>query len=68
MLILIKQVFIGSLASITNASKFATCISLNNQQCKTRPTLINLNPNECNQGLHYYPFMVNSDRFNEWTL
>ena len=30
----------------------------------TRPTLIDLNPDENNQGLHYYPFMVNLDKCN----
>ena len=32
------------------------CISLNNEPCLARP--IDLNPD----GLHYYPFMVSSDR------
>ena len=27
-----------------------------------QPTLINLHPNKRTQGLHYYPFAVNSDR------
>ena len=27
-------------------------------------TLIDLNPDKYNQGLHYYPFMVNLDRCN----
>ena len=27
----------------------------------TQPTLINLHPNECDQGLFYYPFAVNFD-------
>ena len=26
-----------------------------------QPTIINLHPNEYNQGLHYYPFAVNLD-------
>ena len=30
----------------------------NNQSCMTRPTLVNLNPDKYNQGLHCYPFMV----------
>ena len=30
----------------------------------TRPALIDLNPNEFNQGLRFYIFMVNLDRFN----
>ena len=29
-----------------------------------RVTLLNLNPDEYNQGLHYYQFIVNLDRFN----
>ena len=66
----IKQVFIallgfsGSLASIANVSNFTRCMSLNNQPCMTRPTLIDLNPDECIQELRYYPFMVNLDRCN----
>ena len=34
---------------------------LNNQQCMTQPTLINLHLNEYSQGLLYYPFAVNLD-------
>ena len=30
----------------------------------TRPTLIDLNPDECNQGWCYYPFLVNLDKCN----
>ena len=30
----------------------------------TRPTLIDLNPDENNQGLRYYQFIVNLDRCN----
>ena len=30
----------------------------------TRPTLIDLNSDEYNQGLCYYPFMVNLHRYN----
>ena len=32
-----------------------TCISFNNQLCIARPTLINLNLDKYNQGLHCYP-------------
>ena len=42
--------FIGSLVSMMNVSNFTTCISLN--------------PSEYNQGLRYYPFLVNLDRYN----
>ena len=38
--------FSGSLANIVNTCGHSKCISLNNQQCMTQPTLINLHPNE----------------------
>ena len=65
---LIKQVFIallsfsGSLAGIANVSNLTTCISLNNQPCMTRPTLIDLNRDEYNQRWYCYTFMTNLDR------
>ena len=51
MLTLIKQVFIALLSfsgSLTNL-----CVSLNDELCMIRPTLIDLNPVE----LNHYPFM-----------
>ena len=59
---LVKQVFTALLASMVNASNFTTYISLNNQPCMTRPTLIGLITDEHNQGLHYYQFLVNLDK------
>ena len=62
---LIEKVFIvslsfsRSLASIVNVSDHTNCMSLNNQPCMTQPTLTNLNPDEYNQELRYYTFMVN---------
>ena len=47
-----------------NAYNSITYISLNNQSCMSGPNLIYLNPDECNPGLDYFPFMVNSDRSN----
>ena len=32
---------------------------LSNQKCITQPTLINLDPNEFDQELRYYPFAIN---------
>ena len=58
----LKKMFIGSLTSVVNASNYTKCVSLNNQQCMTQPTLINLHPSEYSQELHYYPFTVNLDR------
>ena len=37
-------------------------ISLTNQSFMSRSTLIDLNPDEYNQGLCYYPSIVNLDR------
>ena len=68
MFALIKQVFLGwlcyskSLSSIANTPDHVKCISLNNQQCMTQLTLINLHPNEYIKAFHYYPFSVNLDR------
>ena len=47
-----------------NYSDHTKCIFPNNQPGMTRPTLIDLNPDEYNQGLCYYPFVVNLDRCN----
>ena len=55
----IKNMFIGWLSSISNASK---CVSLSNRKCEIQPTLINLRPNECSQEFHYYPFSIKLDR------
>ena len=58
----IKKMFIGVLTSIVNGSNHTKCLSLNNQQCMTQPTLINLHPNEYTQGIHCYPFAANLGR------
>ena len=38
------------------------CMGLNNQRCLSRPNLTDLNPNENNQGLCHYLFMVSLER------
>ena len=50
--------FIVVLSSIVNAFNHTKCVSLSNQKCEIQSTLINLHPNEYNQGFHYYPFAV----------
>ena len=50
--------FSGSLASMVNASNFATCISYNIQLCMTRPIFIDLNLDEYNEGLRYYTIYI----------
>ena len=55
---LIKQVFIALLSFISSlATKF---VSLNDETCVLRPTLIDLSPVE----VKYYPFMISSDTCN----
>ena len=36
-------------------------ISLNNELCRARLTLIDMNPDELSQGLRYHPFIVGLD-------
>ena len=55
--------FSESLANIVNTLGHEKFISLNNQECIAKPTLINLRPIEYIEGLHYYVFGVNLDRF-----
>ena len=50
---------------MTNVSDHTKFISLSNQQCLTRPTLIDLNPDEYNQRLCYCTFIVNLDSCNK---
>ena len=45
----IKEILIGLLISVANASNHKKCILLSNQKCMTQPTLINLHPNEYSQ-------------------
>ena len=54
--------FIGLLTGIVIATNHTKCVSLSNQKCTIQQTIINLNPNEYTQWLHYYPFVVNLDR------
>ena len=56
--------FSASLTSMVNIFNLTTSISLNNQLCMTRPSRVNLNPDEYNPKLCYYSFMVNLGRRN----
>ena len=58
---LIKHVLMALLSfseSLTKSSDHAECISLNGQACMTRPTVIELNTDKCNQRSPYYSFTV----------
>ena len=54
-----KVFFIGLtiLSSFTNAS-FLSCISINNQACKARPEIINVNSNNP----IFYPFIIKTSK------
>ena len=48
---------------LTKVSSHGKCVSFSNQKCSTQPILINFHPNEYTQGLRYYPFAVNLNRY-----
>ena len=54
--------FVGLLTRTVSTYNQAKCVSLSNQKCMTRSTLIILHPNKSSQELHYYPLPVNLDR------
>ena len=54
--------FMGLLIRTVNASDQTKCVSLSNQKCMTRPTFINLHPNEYSHEFHYYPFAIRLHR------
>ena len=58
MFCLIKHVFVPLLKFTKSLG--TKCVSLNNESCIARPTLIDLNPIE----LNYYPFMISPDKCN----
>ena len=51
------------LTSAANVSNHRKCVSLNNKQCMTQSTLINLHSNEYSQNVRCYPVAVNLDRY-----
>ena len=53
---LTRLAFISSLVSTTPLS----CISMNNQACKVRPEIINLNSNEP----VFYPFNIKTSKYS----
>ena len=58
----IKKRFIGLLAVVPSVSSHTKCLSLSNEKCKAQPSLINLHPDEYNQELYFYSFVVKLDR------
>ena len=56
------KIFTELLTSIVNSSNHTKCVFLSNQECTTRPTFLNLHPNEYIEGVCYYLFAVNLNR------
>ena len=54
--------FITLLTSTVSVPNHTKCMSLRNQKCMARRTLVNLHPNEYSQYLYYYIFAVKLDR------
>ena len=55
-ILLTGSAFLSSLVSTTPLS----CISMNNQVCKVRPEIINVNSNE----LVFYPFSIKTSKYS----
>ena len=59
---LLNQCFRKTLSSIANTLDHVKCMSLNDQQCRTHFTLVNLHFNQYIEGLYYYSFADNLNR------
>ena len=59
---LVKKIFIGLSTGLVKTSNHTKSVSLGNQKCMSKPTLINLHSNEHSQEFYYYPFAVKLDR------
>ena len=55
-----KVFFIGLtiLSNFTNANSLLNCISMKNQEFKTRPQVVNVNTNNC----VFYPFTIKTSK------
>ena len=56
----IKKIFISTIAFFASSSSVnpLECISMNNQECKVRPEIVNVNSNEP----LFYPFSIKTSR------
>ena len=54
----IKRMLIALLTSLVDAFSHRNGVPLSDQKCEIQQTLINLNPNEYSQELHYYPLRL----------
>ena len=54
----VKKVFVLGLTILSNITNALECISMNNQECKVRPEIVNINSNNP----IFYPFSVKINR------
>ena len=54
----VKKVFVLGLTILSNITNALECISMNNQECKVRPEIVNIN----NDNPIFYPFSVKVNR------
>ena len=59
---IILKILIVLLTSILNVFNCTKRVSLSNQKCEIQATLVNLDPNEYSQELHYCSFAVKIDK------
>ena len=54
----VKKVFVLGLTILSNITNALACISMNNQECKVRPEIVNIN----SDNPIFYPFSVKVNR------
>ena len=54
----VKKVFVLGLTILSNITNALECISMNNQECKVRPEIVNIN----SDNPIFYPFSVKVNR------
>ena len=60
----VKQIFVSAMVFFgynLSSVNLLSCISMNNQKCKVRPEIVNVNSNE----LIFYPFSIRTSKM-QW--
>ena len=54
----VKKVFFVGLTILSSFANYLSCISMNNQECKTRPQVVNVNGDEP----VFFPFSIETSK------
>ena len=54
----VKKVFFVGLTILSSFANYLSCISMNNQECKTRPQVVNVNEDEP----VFFPFSIKTSK------